>query len=97
MLVVGTHYQRKSWFLFQWIGSETNFQSGPLAKIDIKKKKPIKFVHENFLISVRPHKQTHAQFYNTFTRQFVMITVTVEKKKHTNYKITLKYVVNLNI
>ena len=81
MLAVGTHYQRKIWFLFQWIGNETNFQSGPLAKIYIKKKQSIKFVHKNFLISVRPHKQAHAQFYNIFTPQFVMITVTVGKKK----------------
>ena len=56
------------------MGNETNFQSSPLAKIDIKKKKLIKVAHENFLILVRPHTQTHA---NLFTRQFVMIIVTV--------------------
>ena len=51
-----------------------------------------------FLILARPHRQTHAQFYNIFTCQFVMITVAAEeKKKYNNYKIILKYVLNLNI
>ena len=47
----------------------------------LKKKNSIKVIHDNFLISVCPHRQTHAQFYNIFTCQFVMITVAAEKKK----------------